>query len=394
MRLKEPFRGFNLVGGHTLFHLALLVTSLISLQFPAETAANADFLYTVNMLRVAHALDVLFAVLKFLGASPKEYAKHCFTFKILDTVKMFFYLGAAMYALFHETQTRKALENPDRWIRHAEMWILIELIVFFGQVFCSVFFIFGVELRGVLGVNTDPNFIRFKYDCLEFYQSDIGWFSYIFVMLGLHAFCLLKRIHMPSKSDNAVKLLFSSWMIFTRFIQLYLLMPYRRDDRAYTVIPNATWIGLGVLELVGAVIVCFFAHLNGSITAGAAIVDVIVFLGQFVMYMVNTAHKEIHAGTDGSAVGGAKAQEPLLSRVAAAGDVDGDRTKQSRKQKKQRSFEVADSIYNLAFVTLLDPVVVKEWQAEHNDPGYLSHIKLTDAEAVSVFQGVLIVIGI
>lgn len=55
---------------------------------------------------------------------------------------------------------------------------------------------------------------------------------------------------------------------------------------------------------------------------------------------------------------------------------------------------MADSIYNLAFVTLLDPVVVKEWQAEHNDPGYLSHIKLTDAEAVSVFQGVLIVIGI
>lgn len=277
------------------------------------------------------------------------------------------------------------------------MWILIELLVFFGQVFCSVFFIFGVELRGVFGINTDPNFIRFKSDCLEFYQSDIGWFSYIFVMLGLHSLNLIKRIHMPStSSDNATKLFFSSWMIFNRFIQLYLLMPYRRDDRSYTVIGNATWIGLGVLELVGAVTVCFFKHLNGSITAGAAIVDVVVFLGQFVMYMVNTAHSREQRvdEADGTGAGRAKEKEPLLSRVAAANDLDGQRTKQSRKHKKQRSFDVADSIYNLAFVTLLDPKVVEQWHVEGSGAGYLRNIKLTDAEAVSVFQGVLIVIGI
>lgn len=33
MRLKEPFRGLYLMGGHTAFHAALLVAGIISLGF-------------------------------------------------------------------------------------------------------------------------------------------------------------------------------------------------------------------------------------------------------------------------------------------------------------------------------------------------------------------------
>lgn len=57
------------------------------------------------MLRVAHAVDIFFGILKVLGSTPKNYAKHCFTFKILDTIKMFFYLATIIYAIYHETHT-------------------------------------------------------------------------------------------------------------------------------------------------------------------------------------------------------------------------------------------------------------------------------------------------
>ena len=40
MRLKEPFRGLYLMGGHTIFHVALLIAGIIILGFPEETAEN------------------------------------------------------------------------------------------------------------------------------------------------------------------------------------------------------------------------------------------------------------------------------------------------------------------------------------------------------------------
>lgn len=128
MRLLEPFSGLKMVGGHTLFHTVLLVVSLINLGFPLKTKANEDYLYTLNMLRIAHTIDICFAILKFLGSTPKSYPKHCYTFKLLDTLKSFFYLGAIIYGIFHETQmsTELSLKNEDDWINHAEVFILAE----------------------------------------------------------------------------------------------------------------------------------------------------------------------------------------------------------------------------------------------------------------------------
>jgi hypothetical protein len=120
-----------MVGGHTVFHLTLLIVSMIGLGFPKETEENADFHYTINLLRIAHGIDVFFAILKFLGSSPEAFAKHCFTYRIMDTVKMFLYLSFIMYAIFHETQILDAVNSDDYWIRHAEVWIRMELIVFF-----------------------------------------------------------------------------------------------------------------------------------------------------------------------------------------------------------------------------------------------------------------------
>ena len=153
MRLKEPFRGLYLVGGRTVFHFALLSVSLIVLGFPTNTnEKNQEFFSAVQYLRIAHGVDVFFAIIQFLGSSPNTYVKHVFTYKVMDSLKMFGYLGAILFAVYHECQiTVAALSDEDFWIRHAEVWIRIELVVFFVQILCSSVFLIYMQIKGELG---------------------------------------------------------------------------------------------------------------------------------------------------------------------------------------------------------------------------------------------------
>lgn len=65
----------------------------------------------------------------------------------------------------------------------------------------------------------------------------------------------------------------------------------------------------------------------------------------------------------------------------------------SRKSKRSQQFVLEDSIFDLAYVSLLDPVAMEQWQKDH--PGkYLQPIELDRVEATSVFQGMLICIMI
>ena len=145
MRLKEPFRGLYLMGGHTIFHLGLLLAGFIVLGIPEKNDINEDLVFTVNMLRLSHGIDIFVAILKFLGSSPEAYAKHRFSLRMFDTIKLFVYVGSVMYAIFHESNYLKEKEHDRaQWSVHAEVWLLMELLVFFGQVLCSVFFLFGM----------------------------------------------------------------------------------------------------------------------------------------------------------------------------------------------------------------------------------------------------------
>lgn len=115
-----------------------------------------DCIDTINMLRIAHGLDLFFAIIQFVGSAPHYYHKHRFTYRVLDTLKLFLYLGAVMYAIFHEQQYAAikfvdASEDFVAWYDKAEWWILIELLVFFGQVLCSVFYLLGMQIKGEFG---------------------------------------------------------------------------------------------------------------------------------------------------------------------------------------------------------------------------------------------------
>lgn len=58
-----------------------------------------------------------------------------------------------------------------------------------------------------------------------------------------------------------------------------------------------------------------------------------------------------------------------------------------------QGFTVEDSIYDLAYVTLLDPAVLEEWERDHKGV-YLKEVKMDKVEQTAVFQGLLICIMI
>ena len=234
MRLKEPFRGLYLVGGHSVFHIALLIVSIVVLGFPTTVDDyNWEYNHTVNLLRLAHTIDWFFAILKFLGSSPQAYMKHCFTYKILDTIKMVIYLGAVLYAIFHETHMDQSdvIINGGFWVRHAEVWIRIELVVFFMQIFSSTIFLFFVQIRAELGRDNDPNHTRYLSDALRYYQDDLAWFSYNFVCLCFHCWMVLKYYQRPSKDDTQKKFIYTFSMVAFNILKLIFIVPYRTDTR-------------------------------------------------------------------------------------------------------------------------------------------------------------------
>ena len=68
-------------------------------------------------------------------------------------------------------------------------------------------------------------------------------------------------------------------------------------------------------------------------------------------------------------------------------------SKHSRSTKRSVAFDIEDSIYDLAYVALLDPVAMDEWEKDY--PGlYMKRQNLTYYQSTSIFQGMLICIGI
>ena len=359
MRLLEPFSGLKMIGGHTLFHTVLLLVSLLNLGFPAKTKANEEYLYTLNMLRVAHAIDICFAILKFLGSTPKSYPKHCFTFKLLDTLKSFFYLGAIIFGIYHETHTntQDALNSKDYWINHAELFILIEQLVFFGQILCSTFVLLGYQIRGELGHNNDPNFQRFTVDTLTYYTPEIQWFSFMFVCFFLHLTILTKHYYIPSLNNNTLKLWYGGYMVTFNLLRMVLLMPYRNADLTNRKIDNKKWGILFGLEVAGQIMVPFFNVKTTSNTFGSCIIDCFIMVGMFILYKTNEPEENVDQLPDN--------KQPLLKCVETFKD---EALKQSsRSHKKAKQLNVDNSIYNMALVTLIDPEIVDQWTERFKD---------------------------
>ena len=133
----------------------------------------------------------------------------------------------------------------------------------------------------------DPNFQRYKHDALRYYNEDIAWFSYCFVLFMLHSFMLYKyTIHKP-ETDYMMKVIYACYMIVFSLIRLIMLMPYRSADQQYTSFSKTRWIVLFVLEFIGAALFFAFKEVKGSNTFACCLIDSICLIYMFFIYKQN-----------------------------------------------------------------------------------------------------------
>merc|ERR1711998_648297 len=99
-----------------------------------------------------------------------------------------------------------------------------------------------------------------------------------------------------------------------------------------------------------------------GIATGEGLIDATVFLGQFILYRMQRSEVEKSEG-QGARINEtveSDAEQPLQghsnynSRAAAGSTL-------TRKDKWARPVQLEDSIYDYAFVTLLDPALIEEW---------------------------------
>ena len=92
--------------------------------------------------------------------------------------------------------------DPDKFATHAlqvcAFWIYVEITAFYMYIASAVLYLFSVQVKGIFGLTKRRSVAeRYKYDALEFYDEDINWFAFSFVMLGLnlHMLDFLVRAH-------------------------------------------------------------------------------------------------------------------------------------------------------------------------------------------------------
>lgn len=189
MRANEPFAGIVLVGGHVVFHVALLAGSLFVIRFPDEDAHNKELLQLVNLFRAAHVVNVVYKAVDYCLSAPDKFAKFMFTQKLFETFSMFSYFVAAMYALWAISRVeidQEVMEN-SKLLQKARTWLFIEITGFHLQIFAAAFFLLYVQCRGMFGISLLETSQRHKSDALGYYMEDISWFNLIFVTLFIHA---------------------------------------------------------------------------------------------------------------------------------------------------------------------------------------------------------------
>lgn len=85
-------------------------------------------------------------------------------------------------------------------------------------------------------------------------------------------------------------------MFGSRLLQFYFLMPLKNDKKEFIKVDNKVWTIFGVIELIGLCITATFSSYRGT-TAATSIVEVLVFIGQYLYTSLNLSIQERRTGT-------------------------------------------------------------------------------------------------
>lgn len=80
MRVLEPFAGINFVHGGLVFHIALLIASMLVIIYTKHEHDTEGFMFLINVYRVSHATVILYrSVEYYIDNIAKEFETFIFT---------------------------------------------------------------------------------------------------------------------------------------------------------------------------------------------------------------------------------------------------------------------------------------------------------------------------
>lgn len=297
MRLREPLNGFNLASGHAMFHIAFLIGSFIAIEVNfqggrEELAHEAQRLIVI--VRLAHAYV---AATQILQATVLD-GRGC---EILGTVlrcsQVFIYQGTILYEQYKMLKFGGRMgelegEGGQRAYICYE-WLLMEISAFYLYMLAAIVFLAYIQIRGALG-KTDRklNAERWKFDALDYYDLDIDWFAFIFVMAFVHCYGIYEILFgtLPTASEERIQgeyvgLFVLGVLLFCRVIQMIFLSQLRGQDHKIKDHGHIVWIFNIVVYVFLLAAMCFVTQPSSFVKSQLAI-DILMFGMQYLYYVV------------------------------------------------------------------------------------------------------------
>jgi len=184
-------KGFTLATGHWMFHVAFLAGSVLCIKtdesvFKLLHLGEIDFNHNIGMLvMLVRAVHFLIAVTQICQSIFRTAGFDMFN-QFFTVLQMFVYQGTILFE-----QQKLQSYSDDTFETDEELsalyWVKLEVTAFYLYLASAAVFLFYIQARGIMGKsNKQANKNRYKQDALEYYNVDIDWFAFIFVLLVLH----------------------------------------------------------------------------------------------------------------------------------------------------------------------------------------------------------------
>lgn len=249
MRPREPFNGFKSAQGNLIYHIALLVGSLVVIEVnpTANNEKEEMCKLLINWIRAMH----LYVIFSTYISSLLDTVENDLFGKYFNTIELIVYQGTVFYELFFLLHN-PLIKETEGFEKIAKEWVIIEMIIYFFQIFNTAIFLLYIVIRGELG-KTDNKIKdrnrRAAFDPIEYYWIDIQWLSFQLVMLFLHFTVLYIRVTYDDKAfrsfDPTVSILIM--LVLERALQLFFFNPFRGQNRILTAIK---WWKVAILLII------------------------------------------------------------------------------------------------------------------------------------------------
>lgn len=168
--------------------------------------------------------------------------------QLLRVLEIFTYLGTILYQQFFILYY-PPVPCEDFYVFLSKSWMMMELFVFYSLFVNAVVFIAYISCRGMCGrKKIHENRNRFKFDALDYYETDIEWCSFQSVPVGLCITGLLITSKIGRNIEEKDKYILGL-IIFERFVQFLLMSPFRTQDGALVVFKPWKWLLLGSIQI-------------------------------------------------------------------------------------------------------------------------------------------------